>query len=97
VIWVRWERIYFCKWDWTTQITLIRFNKLAPRRGGYDAADLPVGQISAGWVRSSPVIARAIIRDLTEVAYPPIPRTTGRCVGVRYERTPSFTNWLLPV
>jgi hypothetical protein len=28
VIWVKGERIYFCKQDWTTQITLIRFNKL---------------------------------------------------------------------
>jgi hypothetical protein len=28
VIWVRREAEYFCKWDWTTQITLIRFNKL---------------------------------------------------------------------
>src|SRR5258708_23935117 len=46
VIWVKRERIYFCKWDWTTQITLIRFNKIALRRRDYDAADLPVGQIS---------------------------------------------------
>jgi hypothetical protein len=29
VIWVRRKPIYFCKWDWTTQITLIRLNKLA--------------------------------------------------------------------
>ena len=28
VIWVKREAEYFCKWDWTTQITLIRFNKL---------------------------------------------------------------------
>jgi hypothetical protein len=28
VIWVRRKRIYFRKQDWTTQITLIRFNKL---------------------------------------------------------------------
>jgi hypothetical protein len=27
VIWVRREGKYFCKWDWTGQITLIRFNK----------------------------------------------------------------------
>jgi hypothetical protein len=27
VIWVRREREYFCEGDWTTQITLIRFNK----------------------------------------------------------------------
>jgi hypothetical protein len=27
VIWVKREAEYFCKWDWTTQITLIRFNK----------------------------------------------------------------------
>jgi hypothetical protein len=32
VIWVRRKQIYFCKWDWTTQITLIRFKKIAPRR-----------------------------------------------------------------
>jgi hypothetical protein len=29
VIWVRRERIYFCKRDWTAQITLIRLKKLA--------------------------------------------------------------------
>jgi hypothetical protein len=28
VIWVKGERIYFRKQDWTTQITLICFNKL---------------------------------------------------------------------
>src|ERR1700678_2201283 len=28
VIWVRSEPEYFCKEDWTTQIRLIRFNKL---------------------------------------------------------------------
>src|SRR5258708_11894121 len=27
VIWVKCEAEYFCKWDWTTQITLIRFKK----------------------------------------------------------------------
>jgi len=29
VIWVRKERKYFFRQDWTTQITLIRFNKTA--------------------------------------------------------------------
>jgi hypothetical protein len=29
VIWVGREREYFCEGDWTTQITLIRFNKSA--------------------------------------------------------------------
>jgi hypothetical protein len=29
VIWVGREREYFCKEDWTTQITLIGFNKSA--------------------------------------------------------------------
>jgi hypothetical protein len=29
VIWVGREREYFCDGDWTTQITLIRFNKTA--------------------------------------------------------------------
>ena len=29
VIWVGAERNYFCKRDWTPQITLIRFNKCA--------------------------------------------------------------------
>jgi len=28
VIWVKCEAEYFFKWDWTTQISLIRFNKL---------------------------------------------------------------------
>jgi hypothetical protein len=28
VIWVGRERKYFCKWDWTGQIRLKRFNKL---------------------------------------------------------------------
>jgi hypothetical protein len=28
VIWGKREAEYFCKWDWTGQITLIRFNKL---------------------------------------------------------------------
>jgi hypothetical protein len=28
VIWVSSEAVYFCKQDWTTQITLIAFNKL---------------------------------------------------------------------
>src|SRR6202048_1430222 len=32
LIWVRREREYFCKGDWTGQITLIRFNKLSPVR-----------------------------------------------------------------
>jgi hypothetical protein len=27
VIWGKREAEYFCKWDWTGQITLIRFNK----------------------------------------------------------------------
>src|ERR1700722_4458642 len=27
VIWVKWEREYFCEGDWTGSITLIRFNK----------------------------------------------------------------------
>jgi len=26
LIWVKRERFYFCKWDWTAQITLIVFN-----------------------------------------------------------------------
>src|SRR6202048_4637940 len=30
LIWVRRKRKYFCKWDWTGQIRLIRFNKIAP-------------------------------------------------------------------
>jgi hypothetical protein len=30
VIWVRMESEYFCKWDWTGQITLNRLNK-SPR------------------------------------------------------------------
>jgi hypothetical protein len=34
VIWVRREAEYFSQWDWTTQITLIRFNKLAFWRRG---------------------------------------------------------------
>src|SRR5258708_24605653 len=59
VIWVNRKQEYFLTRDWTTQITLIRFNKIAPRRRDYDAADLPVGQISVGWARSSPVIARS--------------------------------------
>jgi hypothetical protein len=29
VIWVRMEREYFCKSNWTAQIALIRFNKTA--------------------------------------------------------------------
>jgi hypothetical protein len=29
VIWLKKEREYFCEGDWTTQITLIRFNKTA--------------------------------------------------------------------
>jgi hypothetical protein len=32
VIWVRREWKNFCKGDWTTQITLIRFNKFASAR-----------------------------------------------------------------
>jgi hypothetical protein len=28
VIWANREAEYFCKWDWTTQITLIRLKKL---------------------------------------------------------------------
>src|SRR5260370_31904283 len=32
VIWVKREAEYFCKWDWTTQITLIRLNNLACAR-----------------------------------------------------------------
>jgi hypothetical protein len=34
VIWVRMESEYFCKWDWTGQITLNRLNKLLPPRIG---------------------------------------------------------------
>jgi hypothetical protein len=35
LIWVKWEREYFCKGDWTAQITLIRFSKTAfPRNPG---------------------------------------------------------------
>jgi hypothetical protein len=35
VIWVRRERKYFCKGDWTAQITLIRFSKTAfPQNAG---------------------------------------------------------------
>jgi hypothetical protein len=29
VIWVNREAEYFCKWDWTAQISLIRLNKFA--------------------------------------------------------------------
>ena len=29
LIWVRGEQEYFCKGDWTTQITLIRFSNFA--------------------------------------------------------------------
>jgi hypothetical protein len=32
VIWVRGEQKYFCKWDWTAQISLIRLNKFAVAR-----------------------------------------------------------------
>jgi hypothetical protein len=32
VIWVERERDYFCKSDWTGQITLIPFNKFGPAR-----------------------------------------------------------------
>jgi hypothetical protein len=32
VIWVKREEEYFCKADWTTQITLIRLNNLASAR-----------------------------------------------------------------
>jgi hypothetical protein len=35
VIWVSGEGKYFWRWDWTTQITLIWFNKFAfTRKGG---------------------------------------------------------------
>jgi hypothetical protein len=37
VIWVRREAIYFCKEDWTTQISLIRFRKLDFWRKGLRA------------------------------------------------------------
>src|ERR1700682_163423 len=40
LIWVRREWKYFCKWDWTGQITLIRFNKLSPVREGWLASSL---------------------------------------------------------
>jgi pimeloyl-ACP methyl ester carboxylesterase len=32
VIWVSWKQKYFCKWDWTGQITLIRFNNFSRAR-----------------------------------------------------------------
>jgi hypothetical protein len=34
LIWVRREAENFFVWDWTTQITLIRFNKFSPARNG---------------------------------------------------------------
>src|SRR5258708_25713767 len=59
VIWVKRETEYFFKRDWTAQITLIRFNKIVPRRKGYDAADLPVGQISVTTFAPSPSLGGA--------------------------------------
>jgi hypothetical protein len=40
VIWVRRKPIYFCKPDWTTQITLIRLNKLVFSRNAPGADSL---------------------------------------------------------
>jgi hypothetical protein len=37
VIWVSGKQKYFCKWDWTGQISLIRFTKLSFRRKGKSA------------------------------------------------------------
>jgi hypothetical protein len=48
---------YFCKWDWTAQISLIRFNKLAVRRNGGSArraiptASFPDAQLRGGTTR----------------------------------------------
>jgi hypothetical protein len=43
VIWLKKEREYFCRGDWTTQITLIRFKKTAFSR----KTPFPRGQLSA--------------------------------------------------
>jgi hypothetical protein len=43
VIWVRGEQKYFCKWDWTAQIRLIRFNKFAVARNSAGQTRTPFG------------------------------------------------------
>jgi len=48
VIWVRREAIYFCKEDWTTQISLIRFRKLDFWRKGLGPARIKRNGPSAG-------------------------------------------------
>jgi hypothetical protein len=43
VIWVRGEQKYFCKWDWTTQISLTRLNKFAVARNSAGQTRTPFG------------------------------------------------------
>jgi hypothetical protein len=76
VIWVRREPIYFCKWDWTTQITLIRFNKIAPwrrRRPGYGFKKIAKAASLASNVRAT--MRRGNTMKLEGGCY---------CGGVRY-------------
>src|SRR5229473_4276921 len=44
VIWVRVEQKYFCKWDWTTQISLTRLNKFAVVRNSAGQTRTPFGR-----------------------------------------------------
>src|SRR5258708_22680689 len=68
-MWVQRETEYFVKRDWTAKVTLIRFNKIVPRRKGYDAADLPDGQISCGCTRSLPGIARSASDQTIQLSF----------------------------
>jgi hypothetical protein len=43
VIWVRGEQKYFCKWGWTTQISLTRLNKFAVARNSAGQTRTPFG------------------------------------------------------
>jgi hypothetical protein len=44
VIWVRGKQKYFCRWDWTAQISLIRLNKFAVARNSAGQTRTPFGR-----------------------------------------------------
>jgi hypothetical protein len=74
VIWVRMESKYFCKWDWTGQITLNRLNKSPPPRVG----PRRIGPIQKG-PQSLDVRQRVRISRPRNPRYYPPPEIASRC------------------
>src|SRR5258708_39134135 len=91
-MWVQRETEYFVKRDWTAKVTLIRFNKIVTRRKGYDAADLPDGQISCGCTRYLPVIARSASDEAIQLSFRG--RKAGLLRGACHRARIRATRWL---